>query len=149
MIHRCICSRYSLKAPPPPPKKDKKRTKRPQPSHHSRQGRKGLMAGQLRTLSSQVVGAEQMKPSNFMCLQIKFSKHLCLYQGREGKRIQKCWQFCRMHPEPVLDGHGFSPGREGSVTTLSSSRPWRRPRGPEPPPGAGLRSPTWSGRSRT
>lgn len=58
MIHRCICSQYSLE-PPPTQKRQKGRRGHSQPSH-SRQGGKGLPAGQLRTLSSQVVGAEQI-----------------------------------------------------------------------------------------
>lgn len=51
---------------------------------------------------------------NFQVSANKLSKHLCLYQGREGKRIHECWQFCRIHPEPVLDGHGSQPGRGGA-----------------------------------
>lgn len=69
---------------------------------------------------------------------------------REGReRTHECWQLCQSTPNQSSVAAGLSQAGKGSVTTLSSSRPWRRPQGPGPPPGAGLQSPTWSGRSRT
>lgn len=75
--------------------------------------------------------------------------HLCLCQGRGGKRIRNAGSFVESTLNQSSTATGLSQAGKGSVTTLSSSRPWRHPRGPEPPPGASLRSPTWSGRSRT
>lgn len=121
MIRKCIWSQYSLKAPARKP--ETKQEVRPQPTAAlSEKPRPCLGGGGGDTAvcpassDGQILGCGSRAnlAINFQVSANKLSKHLCLYQGREGKRIHECWQFCRIHPEPVLDGHGSQPGRGGA-----------------------------------
>lgn len=106
MIHRCICSEYSLKAPT-----THKRTKpgqRPQPTRLLSPRGQGLAVGREepggRWLVRQQVGAEQ----SAVALRAAEVSHLCLTQA--AGRGRECGSLS-IDPEPVLAGHGL--GRQG------------------------------------
>lgn len=155
MIHKYTCSQYSLRPHARPRNKlgSEATAKLAQRSRGLALGRGGGgdTAVQLASSDGQLLGwgSRANLAINFQVSAKKLSKHLCLYQGRGGKRTHECWQLCQSTPNQSSVAAGLSQAGKGPVTTLSSSRPWRRPPGPGPPRGASLQSPTWSGRSRT
>lgn len=157
MIHKCICSQYSWKPPPAAPKQTRAGavaepatgSEKPRPClGRGRGGEYCLPAGRLRWSATRL-GVQSKFSHQFsgVCKETLKTSVPLPREGRERTRERR--QLCQSTPNQSSVATGLSQAGRGSVTTPSSSRPWRRPQGPGPPPGASLQSPTWSGRSRT
>lgn len=155
MIHKCICSQYSFKVPHPQKEKKLGQWATAKQDAHSNKPRPCPGAGGAGlgrpAPHGQMPGCGSIAglAINDQVSANKVLKTSVPLPGEGRERVQEMLAVTQIHPEPVLDGRGSPPGREDSVTILSSSRPWTHPLGPGPLPGASLRSLTWSGRSHT
>lgn len=153
MIHKCICSQYSLKVLHP--EKETKTGLRGPSQAATRSWRLQLCPGEGGADRGPAAPSGQMpgrgsRADLAIAYQVSANKVLTtsVPLPREGGR-GRTPAGTPNPPWTSPTATGPSQAGRGSVTTPSSSRPWTRPRGPGPPPGASRRSPTWSGRSRT